>query len=141
MKNLATCTPHEFVKQTNLIKHSVEKWLKETEILKIRKTLPELIPITLDMDEKDVKKAAKENDERRRAQVYANASKMFDAAMADHPDETVELLALLCFVEPEDVDNHTMDEYLSCISDMILCESVVGFFTSLKKSGLMNILG
>ena len=33
-KNLANCTPKEFMVQTRLIKHAVEKWLTDTEILK-----------------------------------------------------------------------------------------------------------
>lgn len=37
MKNLANCTPSEFLKQTNKIKKSVEKWLKATDIMEIRK--------------------------------------------------------------------------------------------------------
>ena len=46
LKTLATCKPTEFVRQTNRIKKSVEKWLTDTDILNIRKRLPalELIP-------------------------------------------------------------------------------------------------
>ena len=37
MKNLANCTPTEFLKQTSKIKRSAEKWLKVTDIMAIRK--------------------------------------------------------------------------------------------------------
>ena len=53
----------------------------------------------------------------------------------------MDLLALLCFVDPEDVDNHTMDEYLKAITEMITNDAVIGFFTSLAKTGLINIFG
>ena len=41
-KNLANCTPKEFMVQTRLIKHAVEKWLTDTEILKIRQNMPQI---------------------------------------------------------------------------------------------------
>ena len=45
MKNLANCTPREFLKQTYRIKKSVEKWLELTDLLNMRKNMPTLIPI------------------------------------------------------------------------------------------------
>ena len=42
MKNLANCKPSEFLRQTNKIRRAAEKWLKITDIMEIRKTLPEL---------------------------------------------------------------------------------------------------
>ena len=64
---------------------------------------------------------------------------MLDAILEKHPDETLELLALLCFVEPKDVDKHTMDEYLTAITEMITNSAVIGFFTSLQRLGLTSI--
>ena len=32
MKNLANCTPREFLKQTYRLKKCVEKWLQETDL-------------------------------------------------------------------------------------------------------------
>ena len=40
MKNLANCKPSEFLVQTNKIRKSVEKWLKITDIMNIRKVVP-----------------------------------------------------------------------------------------------------
>ena len=40
MKNLATCTPTEFITQTAKIKSSVAKWLDLTRIPKIRSKAP-----------------------------------------------------------------------------------------------------
>ena len=39
-KNLANCTPKEFLVQTNRLRKSAEKWLKATDIMNIRKNIP-----------------------------------------------------------------------------------------------------
>jgi hypothetical protein len=50
MKNLANCKPSEFLSQTNKIRKSVEKWLKLTDIINIRKRIPVGMPeITADL--------------------------------------------------------------------------------------------
>jgi hypothetical protein len=48
-----------------------------------------------------------------------------------HPKETLDVLALCCFVEPSEVDNYTMDEYMDCIMEMAQNKSVVNFFSLL----------
>ena len=83
-KNLANCTPKEFMVQTRLIKHAVEKWLTDTEILKIRQNMPQIPGGMPDEDQRKlIEKQQKEN-----------LSRMLDAIMDEHPDETVELLEL-----------------------------------------------
>lgn len=139
MKNLANCKPSEFLKQTSKIRKATEKWLDYTGILKIRKNLPEYKEITEGMSDAEIEAIQKENKKRREDQINRNFSAILDAIMDEHPDETVELLALLCFVEPKDADKHTMSEYLESITEMITDEAVIGFFTSLAKLGLMNI--
>ena len=123
MKNLANCKPTEFIAQTVKIKRAVEKWLTATEIMEINKRMPVLTP---NMTQKE-KTAAREK------QNNANLNAMFDACFDRHPQETLNLIALLCFVEPEHVDDHTVDEYLSSINEMLGNESVMGFFTSLMR--------
>jgi hypothetical protein len=129
MKNLATCTPTEFMRQTSRIRKSVQKWLTDTDIINIRKRLP-----GLDSDATD-----EERKEALQEQARENFNAIMDAILDEHPDETVELLALLCFVEPKDADNHTMDEYFSALDDMLNSQSVVSFFTSAVS--LVNRLG
>lgn len=138
MKNLANCTPTEFLKQASRIRKAVEKWLDYTGILKIRKNLPKYQETTADMSDAEIEATQRENKKRREDQINRNFSAILDAIMDEHPDETVELLALSCFVEPKDADKHTMSEYLSAITEMINDEAVIGFFTSLAKLGLMN---
>ena len=124
MKNLANCKPSEFLKQTNRIRKSVSKWLTDTDVMNIRKRMPALSKDATD-------------EERRRAlerQAAENFQAIMDAIMDEHPDETLELLALLCFVEPENVDDHEITEYMDSISELLSNESVLGFFTSLMQS-------
>lgn len=131
MKNLANCKPSEFVKQTNRIKHSAEAWLKATEIPKIRADIPEIPKGTPEA------KARKMIEDAARR----NFGRILDAILDKHPEETLALLALCCFVEPENVDDHDMSEYLDCVSDIIGNESVLRFFTSLIRLGQTNIFG
>ncbi len=129
MKTLANCTPKEFLVQTNKIRKSVANWLTLTGIKDIRKSLPEM-PKGLSGEEKE-----KEIENH----VYSNFNRILDSILENHPDETVELLGLLCFVEPEDVNNHPMTYYLGSVNDIIGSPEVIGFFTSLVKTGLIDI--
>ena len=138
MKNLATCKPSEFLRQTNRIKKAVEKWLTDTDILNIRKKLPKLETIDKDADVEERNRIFEANQKKARKQMLENTSKILDAIMEDHPDETLELIALLCFVEPKDVDNYTVEEYLTSVTEMLTNKAVVGFFTSLAQWGLTS---
>ena len=129
MKTLATCDPVEFLVQTNKIRRSVEKWLTLTQIREIRKRLPE---VTEDASDEDRKAAMRE-------QVKKNAWAIMDAVLEDHPKETAELLGLLCFVEPEDIKNHKMTEFMTAFSELVNSPEVVGFFTSLMQLEQMGI--
>lgn len=139
MKNLANCKPSEFLKQTSLIRKSVQKWLKATDIMNIRKNLPDIEIVTPDMDAETAEKVASENRRKTEEQMNRNFSAILDAVLDEHPEETLELLALLCFIEPKEVDEHPMSEYIGAINEMLSDRAVIGFFTSLAQLGLMNI--
>ena len=130
MKTLANCTPKEFLVQTNKIRKSAEKWLSLTKIMEIRKRLPE---VEADASEED-KMAALEK------QVRLNLSTMLDAILDEYPDETAELLGLLCFIDPKDLDNHSMLEILANVTEILNSEEVLSFFTSLAQLGNRGIL-
>ena len=101
MKNLANCTPREFLKQTYRIKKCVEKWLQETDLLNIRKNVPVLQSVAgLEGEAKE--KVIQANKQVMQKQVKENLMKMLDKVLDEHADDTIELLALCCFVEPED---------------------------------------
>lgn len=125
MKNLANCKPSEFLKQTNRIRKSVEKWLKVTDIIGIR-------------DQKPIFDEGMTDEEKREAtekQAIKNINEALDEALDKHPDETLEVLALLCFVEPKDVDNHPVSEYLQSFTDLINNKAVLSFLSSLTALG------
>ena len=125
MKNLATCKPTEFLTQTNKIRHVAEKWLEETDILNIRKRKP-VFPDGATPEEK-VKLYSE--------QLKKNARDMLDALLDKYPEDTLALLALLCFVEPENVDDHTVEEYLNTLTELLNNQTVVRFFGSLAQLG------
>jgi hypothetical protein len=130
MKNLANCKPSEFLVQTNKIRKSVERWLTATDIQEIRKRVPKY----------DDKMSADERIKVRNEQMRANLSAIFDAILEEHPAETLELMALMCFIEPEKADDYPMSAYLQSIGELIADESVLSFFTSLASLGNNGIL-
>lgn len=140
MKNLANCKPSEFLMQTNRIKKSLEKWMVDIDLKKIRSQVPEMTVVPKDADEATKKQIFEENKRKVRDQGYKNLSKIIDAAFGEHPDETLEVLALLCFVEPENVDDHPMGEYLTALSELITDEAVINFFISFSRLGQSGIL-
>lgn len=131
MKNLANCRPTEFLKQTNRVRKVAEKWLKDTDILNIRKNGP-VYPEDATPEEKE---------RLMQEQVKKNLSKMLDAILESNSEETLALLALLCFVEPENVDDHEMSEYIEALSELISNKGVLSFFTSLVRLGQTNTFG
>lgn len=140
-KTLATCKPSEFLVQTNRIRKSVERWLAATDIMNIRRRLPELEIVDKDAPAPEKAAVVKRNADAKREQVKKNLSAMLDAILDEHPAETLELLALCCFVEPENVDDYPMKEYISAITELINDEVVLDFFISLARLGNSGIFG
>jgi hypothetical protein len=141
MKNLANCTPKEFLTQTNKIRKAVAKWLTLTDILNLREEAPKFEPLPnkatpeeIDAHLKEYKAAVAESSRR-------SLNNILDAVMDKHPDETLELLALVCFVEPKDVNNYTITEYIQTINELVSNDTVIDFFTSLARLAKNNISG
>lgn len=130
MKTLANCSPREFLVQTNKIRKSVSKWLSLTKAMEIRKTLP------------DIPEGVSEEDRDKliERQVQSNLNAILDVILDEYPEETAELLGLLCFIEPEDLDNHSMSEILASFTSIINSPEVMGFFISLAQMDQTNIL-
>lgn len=134
MKNLANCKPSEFLKQTNRIRKSVEKWLKITDVMNIRKKMPEGMPeVKSDMSKDEARAVLEKRQMMMAEQSQRNLKDMLDAMLDEHPDETLEVLALCCFVEPEDVDLYSVSEYLSSINELLADSNVRDFFTFLMS--------
>lgn len=125
LKNLANCTPSEFLTQTNKIRKAVSKWLTLTDIQGIRKRQP---VFTEDMTDEEKQAAIKK-------QTNENFNAILDSVMEEHADETLEVLALASFVDPKDVDKHTVKEYLVSFTELLNDEDIIGFFTSLIDVG------
>lgn len=136
--NLANCKPSEFLKQTYKIKKSVEKWLKVTDIANIRKEMPKLTPISKDLSDEERREIFEENRNKVREQTTKNAMAILDEVMDKHADETLEILALCCFIEPNEVDNYPIDFYLKNFTEIISNKTVIDFFISLAQLGQMN---
>lgn len=130
-KNLANCKPTECMAQMYKIKKKAEKWMKDTGIAEIRKRKPEVEIIPPDATEEEKAEIYARNKESVAKMAKENVSMILDSVMDKHPAETLELLALLCFVEPQDVDNYKTAFYLRNLAEMISDEDVLAFFTSL----------
>lgn len=140
MKNLANCTPVEFLRQTNKIRHSVEGWLKETGILEVRKNKPTLIEITDTMSDEEKQKAETENKKRLEAQAKKNISDMLDKALDTNAERTIEVLAMMCFIDPKDANEVKPTVYLKNVAEILEDKEVMDFFTSLMRLDQTNIL-
>lgn len=133
MKNLATCTPSEFIAQTAKIKNAVANWLDVTQINKIRSQAPAYKVAPKNATAEQKANVIRENALIKKEQALKNLNDIFEQILVEHPSETLEVLALVCFVEPKDVDNHTMDEYLQCIMEMAQNKAVLSFFSLLAQ--------
>lgn len=133
LKTLADCKPSEFLRQTNRIRKAVFNWITVTDIVAIRARLPKYEVAGKDASAEEKAGIIMRNAAALKQQQMDNMNAILDAMMDKHPDETLEVLALCCFVEPEDVDNHDFREYIDAFSRLISDEVVVGFFTSLLR--------
>lgn len=138
MKNLANCKPSEFVAQTAKIKNAVKDWMDVTKVMSIRRNQPEYEKAPNGATVEERAEVIKRNAARKQDQTIKNLSDIIDQMLVEHPQETLNVLALCCFVEPDHVDDYTMDEYMECIFELIQSKSVVNFFTLLVQLAQKN---
>lgn len=123
MKTLANCSPVEFLRQTNKIRHAAAEFMKETGVLELRKRHPEL--------------TGKETDEEKKAaldkQARQNLSDMADLLMDTNAEKTAELLGMLCFMEPEDLENAKGIDFLTPAIEILSSKPVIDFLLLLAK--------
>lgn len=131
MKNLANCKPSEFLAQSNKIRKAVSEWLTLTDILNIRQQKPKF----------EIDMTAEERERLTAEQVQENLNEMLDQILEEHAEETLNVLALMCFVDPKDVDEHPMDEYIEAFNELINNQTVINFFVSLARLGQTNTSG
>lgn len=135
LKTLADCKPTEFLRQTNRIRKAVSAWMTATDIAAIRARLPKYEAAAKDATAEEKAAVIKRNAAALKQQQLANMNAILEAVMEDHPDETLEILALCCFVEPEHVDDYKIADYLNAFTRLINDEAVIGFFTSMAQLG------
>ena len=120
MKTLANCTPAE-----------VGSLLKDRKVGEIRKRKPAL--------------TGEETEEQKKAlyrkQAEDNISAMLDLLLENYAERTAEVLGMMCFIEPEDINNHRALDFLSPAVEVLNDQSVVDFLSSLMKSEILNTGG
>ncbi len=139
MKNLANCKPSEFLAQTFRIKKSLQDWLDVTQLMKIRKTKPEKLIKLEGLDEDERKKAIEVNKKLTREQMNKNLNEILNKMLNENAEKTLEIMALCCFIEPEDVDNYPMSDYLEALGELMSDKGVLSFFSSLIQLGQTDI--
>lgn len=140
-KNLANCTPDEFLDQTYLIMNAVEKFMKVNDILGIRSRKVEGLQEIPTDNEEEADRVRMENAKKITAQRMKNVKDILASMMHTHKSETLELLALSCFIAPEDINNYTMPFFLRNVGEMISDPDVLAFFTSaaqLEQTGIFS---
>lgn len=128
MKNLASCTPSEFIAQTVKIKKVAAKWMNEIDIEGIRNRKQDYKICPDDASPEERAAIIRANAALEKKYAMQNASELFDRAFEKYPEDTLAVLALSCFVEPKDVDKHPISEYLGCLTDMVNSKEVMSFF-------------
>lgn len=139
MKNLANCKPSEFFKQAYKTKKAAEKWMKDTNIIELRGRIPELVKITKEMTEEEKQNAFRENQQRIKKAGLENALEILDKALGEHAEETLEVLAYCFFLEPSEIDNYQVKDFLQGITELLTTPEVVGFFTSVAQLGQIGL--
>lgn len=123
MKTLANCSPVEFLRQTNKIRHAAAGFMKETGVLELRKRRPELTGKETDAE----KKASLDKQARK------NLSDMADLLMDTNAEKTAELLGMLCFMEPKDVANAKGIDFMTPAIEFLNTKPVIDFLLSLAR--------
>ena len=132
-KNLANCNPEEFLEQTYLIMGSAEKFMKVNDILNIHTRKVEGLQEIPTDDEEEADRVRKENAKKITAQRMKNVKDLLTSMLHTNKKETLELLAISCFIEPEDINQYSMPFFLRNVGEMISDKDVLAFFTSLAQ--------
>ncbi len=135
IKTLATCDEVEFLRQTNKIRKAVQKWLTVTDIQNIRKRLPEYEQADKEATQEERDKITEANRKLAREQSMRNLNDILDAVLEEHPEETIEVMKLCCFVDPADKTSRHITFYMDAFAEMLGNEDILNFFQSLMNLG------
>ena len=137
-KTLANCKPSEFVAQTAKIKKAVKNWMELTNIAAIRSKKPIYESFQPGATAEEKKAVIERNAAAQKKQAMENFSEILDEMLEKHPQETLNVLALCCFVEPEHIDDYPVGEYIKSMMGLFNDEAVLGFFSLLVQLGNKN---
>lgn len=132
-KTLLTCSPREFLVQTNRMKKAVEKWATLTDIKNLINRKAEGIEALTGDADKDAEIKAR-NTEKASKQGIINLSAIMDAALEQHTDETLEIIALMFFMAPEELDEIQSRDMMRELNALLSDEVIADFFTSLSSA-------
>lgn len=119
MKNLANCTPTEFLCQVMKLRTPFIQWMDKVGAAELRKRVPNGLD---DMSDEEKLSAL-------RNQGIANVGDILAAALEKDYNGTIEVMCISCFTDVEDVDSHPMVEYIDAIVEMMNSKEVRSFFT------------
>lgn len=131
MKTLANCTPVEFLRQTNKIRHAASDLLKESGVFEIRKTRPDFTG----------SETKEERDEKLQEQAKKNLNEILDSLMDTHAEKTATVLGMMCFMEPKEIEKASSMDFLSASIELLNSKPVLDFLSSLMRSGQKNTDG
>lgn len=126
MKNLANCTPDEFMAHAVKIRGPLMDWMENIGLNEIRSRKPEGFD---GMEQKEKEAALAEL-------AIENMGEILAAALEKDPENTRKLMCLCTLTEPEEFNTHTMPEYFSAILEVLRSEEVRGFFTLYLRPNL-----
>lgn len=115
MRNLANCTPDEFMAQVVKVRGPFVEWVKRVGTEEFRKVYAD--------------KLADENVVNRAKALSMYLGEIIMASMEKEPELTKELLCLTTFTEIEDFNSHRMLEYISAVFEMYRSRDMRDFFT------------
>lgn len=128
------------MRQTAKIRRAVSKWLTATDLMAIRQRMPQGMPeVQPDMSKEEKRAVLDKRQQMMTEQSQKNLEAILDALLDLHPDETIELVGLCCFIEPEELDNYKTTDLLGAIMEMLGDENVINFFTLFMRLGTNNI--
>ena len=126
MKTIAQLKTAEFLRACNKIRHNVSDFLEKTQVLELRKTMPELTG----------KETPEEKDKKFTEQGKKNIDAMLDRLLDDYAEDTAEFVEL--FIIKEEGDDKELDgvDIICSLFDLLSDEKVMSFLQSLASAAL-----
>lgn len=122
IKTIATLKGPEFLRACNRVRYAVEKFVKETNVMDLRKMMP---VITEDMDDEQRMDAIHEQSKK-------NISAMLDRVLEERPEATYDLLCALMINDTgEELDGVDL---ITAAMEILSNKKVLDFLLQLARS-------